>query len=137
MRGVRLLAPFLALALAGCASMRGDVASIAESHKGKTARDLGFPPTLWCADLANLVRKQAGFTPVPSRRAADQSRHAKRLAGPAPGALMITPRGRRGHHVDVVVEVLPSGLLRVVGGNVSRQVSERLVTPVGRFYLPI
>lgn len=133
----KILAIAMGLSLSACATVRGDLASIAESHKGKTARQLGLPPTLWCADAANLFRRQAGLRTVPSRRAADQAKHAKRLAGPAPGALMITRRGRHGHHVDVVIEVLPSGLLRVIGGNIDNQVAERLVPPAGRFYLPL
>lgn len=120
--------------LSACAS-RGTILAVAERHEGKTARQLGLPATLWCADAANLFRREAGLTPVKSRRAIDQAKHAKAISRPVPGALMISRR-RGGHHVDVVAAV--NGMwVEVIGGNVAGRVTRRhLPLAAGRFFLP-
>lgn len=122
----------LCLLLGGCAS---DLASVALRYEGKTARDLGLPGSLWCGDFASLVRREAGASSVRSRRAIDQTQGARRLRGPERGALMITRRGASGHHVDIVVEVLPDGLVRVIGGNVAGAVRERVLPASGAIFV--
>ncbi len=112
-----------------------DLASVAERDLGKTPSQLGVPNTLWCADAVERWRAKAGYKPVRSRRAIDQVKGGRKIARPVRGALMITRRGMRGHHVDVVAAVLPDGNLRVIGGNVEGLVRERIVPPVGIFIL--
>jgi hypothetical protein len=113
-----------------------DLASVAERHVGKNARQLGVGPDLWCAEFADLIRVEAGYRPVRSRRAIDQVKGGRKIAKPVRGALMITRRGMRGHHVDVVAAVLPDGMVRVIGGNVDGAVRERVLPAKGIFVLP-
>lgn len=130
-----LLSAFL---LAGCAT---NPAQIAMRYEGKTGPELGLSSTLWCADLANKVRREAGLKPVPSRRAIDQLRYAKRITKPEPGALMITRR-KGGHHVDWIVAV-HADKLTVIGGNIKvsnfalSRVALRDVPIAGIFAKPI
>ncbi len=125
----------LVLGASACAA-RSDLASIAQKYEGRSGPSLGLPATLWCADFANFIRKEAGLTPVRSRRAIDQAKGGRRISQPVRGALMITRRGMRGHHVDVVLEVLPGGMVRVAGGNVDGLVRERILPAQGLFVLP-
>lgn len=101
----------------GACAHHGDMVSAALRHEGRTARELGLPRSLWCADFANLVRREAGFRAPVSRRAIDQSMHARRIARPVPGALQITRRRGGGNHVDLVVKV-HADRLTVIGGNI-------------------
>lgn len=98
---------------------------IARRYLGKTGPELGLPASLWCGDFVNLVRRQAGLRVVPSRRAFDQAKFGRRLSRPAVGALLLTPRGRGGGHVDWIVAVHADGSVTTIGGNVDRKVSER------------
>jgi len=130
---------FSALALAtslsfgGCATR--DLASVAERHEGKTARQLGVPSTLWCGDFASLVRREAGMTAIKSRRAIDQARAGRKVERPVRGALMITRRGRGGHHVDIVTRVIDARTVEVIGGNVNRAVTRRIVSTKGALFI--
>lgn len=126
----------LGIVLSGCAALHGDIASIAERDVAKTAHGLGVPPTLWCGDAVNKWRREAGLSPVRSRRAVDQARAGRRISKPVRGALMITPRGRGGHHVDIVVAVHDDGTVTVIGGNVGGIVARRIVPARGLFVLP-
>lgn len=119
--------------LSGCAS--NNLAAVAARHEGKTARQLGLPATLWCADFANLVRKEAGLKPINSRRAIDQIKNAREISAPVEGAIMITRRPG-GHHIDFVKAVF-ADQVAVTGGNVAGRVTGRHVPlAAGRFYLP-
>lgn len=113
-----------------------DIVSIARRDLGKSARQLGLPSSLWCADAANRWRRKAGLRPVPSRRAIDQAKGGKRISHPVVGALLITGRGRRGHHVDLIVAVHGDGTVTTVGGNVSGRVAERRRVARGIIVLP-
>jgi|GEM_PF-1134732 len=112
-------------------SPRPAMVALAMEHLGKTGPQLGLPSRLWCADFINRLRREAGYTPVPSRRAVDQARGGRRIASPRPGALMITHR-RGGAHVDLVLAVRPDGAVTTIGGNVSRVVSIRERAGSGR-----
>lgn len=128
----------LCLALAGCGSLGSQsLVDAALRHEGKTARQLGLPATLWCADAANVFRKEAGFKPTNSRRAIDQLAYAQRIRTPVPGSLQITTRGRGGHHVDVVLANHGNGTLTVIGGNVNGAVTRRVVLASGIFVQPL
>lgn len=133
------LAALLAIGLGGCTisiPLRGDIASAAERDLGKGPQQMGVPSSLWCGDAVSKWRAQAGYSPVRSRRAVDQAKAGRRIERPVRGALMITRRGLRGHHVDVVAEVLPGGMVRVIGGNVDGLVRERVLPAQGIFILP-
>ncbi len=109
---------------------------LALRYEGMTGPELGLSARLWCAEFANMIRRKAGLPAPASRRAVDQVQHARRVSRPIPGALMITGRGRRGGHVDIVVAVHGDGTLTVVGGNVQRRVTQRRVAARGVFVLP-
>ena len=118
---------------AGCA--HPDFAALAERHEGKTARQLDLPATLWCGDFSNLVRREAGISPVKSRRAIDQASRGRRVSRPVRGALMITHRGRGGNHVDIVTRVIDAETVEVIGGNVNRAVTRRIVSTRGALFI--
>lgn len=105
---------------------RSDLVSIARRHIGATARDLHLPRSLWCGDFVNLVRKEAGLSPVPSRLARDQARGGRHLSEPRPGAVVVLSRGRGGRagHTGIISAVTPSGDLVVISGNHRRHVAE-------------
>ena len=134
-RPVRSPLPLLGIALAagllsGCASLSfpmGSLADAAERDLGKTNVQAGLPATLSCADGVNKWRRQAGFRPVNSRRAIDQASAGKRVTRPVRGDLLITRRGRYGHHVDVITAVNSDGTVTVIGANVNRMVALRVL----------
>lgn len=121
---------------AGSIGSSSRLASIALRYEGMTGPQLGLSARLWCAEFSNMVRRKAGLPAPASRRAFDQVQHARKISRPVPGALMITGRGRRGGHVDIVVQVHGDGTLTVVGGNVQRRVTLRRVAARGVFALP-
>ena len=124
--------------VSGCAAFRpNNLADAALRHEGKNARQMGVSPSLWCADAANIWRKEAGFRPTGSRRAIDQLAYARPIRVAERGALQITPRGRGGNHVDVVLENHGDGTLTVIGGNVGGAVTRRVVYASGRFVIPL
>ena len=123
----------LGLALGACAiriPLGGSLADIAERDEGKTARQLGLPESLWCADYLNLIRREAGMRTVPSRRAIDQAKAGRRVSYPVRGDIVITTRGRWGHHCDVLQAIHKDGTMRVIGGNVGGRVASRTI-PIG------
>lgn len=103
-----------------------DLVSTARRHVGATARDLRLPRSLWCGDFVNLVRREAGLSPVPSRLARDQQRGGVRLSRPRVGAIVVLSRGRSNSagHTGIISGELPNGDLVVVSGNHNRHVSE-------------
>lgn len=135
MRILRLSFSFVLVAIlaAGCA--HSDFAALAERHEGKTAKQLSLPATLWCGDFASLVRRDAGLSPVKSRRAIDQASRGRKVSRPVRGALMITPRGRGGNHVDIVTRVIDAETVEVIGGNVNRAVTRRIVSTRGALFI--
>ncbi len=123
----------LAVLLGGCAikiPLGGSLADIALRDEGRTAAQLGLPADLWCADYADMIRREAGLRPAGSRRAIDQLKHARRVTAPQRGDLVITKRGRFGHHVDVLLSIHKDGTMAVIGGNVGGRVSRRVI-PIG------
>lgn len=103
-----------------------DLVSLARQHDGKRASQLGLPRTLWCADFVNLVRREAGLRPVPSRLARDQALGGTRLAAPRVGTIVVLSRGksRVAAHTGIVSGITASGDLVVISGNHNRQVAE-------------
>jgi uncharacterized protein (TIGR02594 family) len=91
---------------------------------GSTARQLGLPSRLWCADFMNYALKRAGKSGTGSRMANSFSAYGKRISGPKVGAIAIMSRGRDGGHVGVVSGIDARGNPIVISGNYGRKVAE-------------
>jgi uncharacterized protein (TIGR02594 family) len=86
--------------------------------RGRTARQLGLPTKLWCADFMNFVLKRAGGKGTHSRAARSFLDFGKRLDGPRVGAIAIFSRkGPSAGHVGVVRGTDGDGNPIVVSGN--------------------
>ncbi|MBB5896046.1 CHAP domain-containing protein [Kutzneria kofuensis] len=98
----------------------------------------------WCAMFATWTWATAGVSGVPrstfvarglGKWGVDHNlfkwRSSSTHGSPKPGDWVIygQPDGQVGGHVDVVTAVHPDGTLTVVGGNVSQQVSRRVIDP--------
>ena len=71
--------------------------------RGRTAKEIGLPSQLWCADFMNFVLKRAGGKGTQSRAARSFLDYGKKLDGPRVGAIVIFSRGGRNNgHVGVV-----------------------------------
>lgn len=92
----------------------------AKADVGKSARQLGVPSRLWCADAANKWLRDAGHRGTGSRRAKDFLAHGRRLSGPQPGAIAVYHRGKNGGHV-AIVESVNGNTVTLVSGNCGRQ----------------
>jgi uncharacterized protein (TIGR02594 family) len=91
---------------------------------GDTARQLGLPSSLWCADFMNYALKRAGKSGTGSRMASSFAAYGKRISGPQVGAIAIMARGRHGGHVGVVSGIDARGNPIVISGNHGRKVAE-------------
>jgi uncharacterized protein (TIGR02594 family) len=105
----------------------------ARRHLGATARDLGLPRSLWCADFMNMALRSTGRRGTGSRLAASFASYGPRVSGPQVGAIAVMSRGRRGGHVGVVSGIDASGNPIIISGNHNRRVAEA-VYPRGRIY---
>ncbi len=107
-----------------------DLVSIASRHIGKRAADLGLPRRLWCADFANLVRREAGLRPVPSRLARDQVRIGRRLSEPRVGAIAVISRrgGRLAGHTGIIRGFDEHHVVLISGNSIGRRVAEESVS---------
>src|SRR5664280_202591 len=71
--------------------------------RGRTAKQIGLPSQLWCADFMNFVLRRAGGKGTQSRSARSFLEYGKRLDGPRVGAIAILfRRGGNNGHVGVV-----------------------------------
>lgn len=87
-------------------------------YRGKSARQLGLPTKLWCADFMNMVLRKAGGKGTHSRAARSFLDFGKRLDGPRVGAIAIMWRkGPNNGHVGVVRGTDGRGNPIVVSGN--------------------
>jgi uncharacterized protein (TIGR02594 family) len=91
---------------------------------GNTARQLGLPSRLWCADFMNYTLKRAGKHGTGSRMASSFASYGKRISGPRVGAIAVMSRGRHGGHVGVVSGIDSRGNPIVISGNHGRKVAE-------------
>jgi uncharacterized protein (TIGR02594 family) len=91
---------------------------------GNTARQLGLPSSLWCADFMNYALKKAGKHGTGSRMASSFASYGKRVPGPRVGAIAVMSRGKRGGHVGVVSGIDKRGNPIVISGNHGRKVAE-------------
>jgi uncharacterized protein (TIGR02594 family) len=86
--------------------------------RGRTARQLGLPTKLWCADFMNFVLHKAGGKGTRSRAARSFLQFGKKLDGPRVGAIAIMYRkGPNNGHVGVVRGTDGQGNPIVVSGN--------------------
>lgn len=86
--------------------------------RGRTAKQLGLPTQLWCADFMNFVLRKAGGKGTSSRAARSFLQFGKRLDGPRVGAIAIMYRkGPNNGHVGVVRGTDGQGNPIVVSGN--------------------
>ena len=87
-------------------------------YRGKSARQLGLPTQLWCADFMNMVLRKAGGKGSQSRAARSFLQFGKRLDGPRVGAIVVLYRkGPNNGHVGVVRGTDGQGNPIVVSGN--------------------
>lgn len=86
--------------------------------RGRTAKQLGLPTQLWCADFMNFVLRKAGGKGTASRAARSFLQFGKKLDGPRVGAIAIMYRkGPNNGHVGVVRGTDGQGNPIVVSGN--------------------
>lgn len=86
--------------------------------RGQTARQLGLPTQLWCADFMNFVLRKAGGKGTQSRAARSFLQFGKKLDGPRVGAIAIMWRkGPNNGHVGVVRGTDGQGNPLIVSGN--------------------
>jgi hypothetical protein len=62
---------------------------VARQYLGATARQIGLPSSLWCADFANLVERKLGHPGTGSRMAASFAHYGQRISGPQVGAIAL------------------------------------------------
>ena len=95
--------------------------------RGRTARQIGLPSKLWCADFMNFVLRRAGGKGTQSRAARSFLDYGKKLDGPRVGALVIFYRkGPNNGHVGVVRGTDGQGNPIVVSGNHGLTVSQSI-----------
>jgi len=86
--------------------------------RGRTAKQLGLPTQLWCADFMNFVLRKAGSKGTQSRAARSFLQYGKKLDSPRVGAIAIMSRkGPNTGHVGVVRGTDGQGNPIVVSGN--------------------
>ena len=93
--------------------------------RGRSAKQLGLPAKLWCADFMNFVLHKAGGKGTKSRAARSFLRFGKKLDGPRVGAIAIMYRkGPNNGHVGVVRGTDGQGNPIVVSGNHGNRVRQ-------------
>lgn len=86
--------------------------------RGRTAKQLGLPTQLWCADFMNFVLRKAGTKGTQSRAARSFLQYGKKLDSPRVGAIAIMSRkGANTGHVGVVRGTDGQGNPIIVSGN--------------------
>lgn len=85
--------------------------------RGRTAKQIGLPSQLWCADFMNFVLRRAGTKGTQSRAARSFLQYGKILDGPRVGAIAVFYRGPNNGHVGVVRGTDGEGNPIVVSGN--------------------
>jgi uncharacterized protein (TIGR02594 family) len=103
--------------LAKTFSVASNLGSQARSYMGKTARDLGLPKTLWCADFMNML---VGGS---DRRAISYLRRGTPAPYGCTDCVAVTRR-RGGQHVGIVTGYDDAGNPILVSGNHNRVVGE-------------
>jgi uncharacterized protein (TIGR02594 family) len=95
--------------------------------RGRTARQIGLPTQLWCADFMNFVLRRAGGKGTQSRAARSFLDYGKRLDGPRVGAIAVLYRkGANNGHVGIVRGTDGQGNPILVSGNHGLTVRESM-----------
>lgn len=96
---------------------------VAEARRwiGASARQMGVPRSLWCADATNVWLRKSGHRAVASRRARDMVQAGRRISRPVPGAIAIFARGRGGH--VGIIERVEGNRLIIISGNHGNRVA--------------
>ena len=95
--------------------------------RGRTAKQIGLPTQLWCADFMNFVLRRAGGNGTKSRAARSFLEYGKKLDGPRVGAIAILYRkGPNTGHVGVVRGTDGQGNPILVSGNHGPTVRESI-----------
>jgi uncharacterized protein (TIGR02594 family) len=95
--------------------------------RGRTARQIGLPTKLWCADFMNFVLRRSGGKGTQSRAARSFLEYGNKLDGPRVGAIAIMYRkGRNSGHVGVVRGTDGKGNPILVSGNHGPTVREAM-----------
>jgi uncharacterized protein (TIGR02594 family) len=103
-------------------SSGGNIISVARSHIGKTAGQLGLKPSLWCGRFMDLVLRESGRKGG-SAAAKHYLHYGPRTIEPQVGSLAILTRGDGGH-VGVVTAVDAAGNPTIISGNHNNRVAE-------------
>jgi len=86
--------------------------------RGRSARQLGLPTQLWCADFMNFVLRRSGGKGTHSRAARSFLQYGKKLDSPRVGAIAIMYRkGPNSGHVGIVRGTDGKGNPIIVSGN--------------------
>jgi uncharacterized protein (TIGR02594 family) len=94
---------------------KGDPISTAMQFVGNTARQLGLPPALWCADFMNMIFGGS------DRRAISYASRGRPAQHGCVGCVVVTKR-KGGHHVGIVKGYDTRGNVITVSGNHGRKV---------------
>ena len=93
--------------------------------RGRTAKQIGLPTKLWCADFMNFVLRRAGGKGTQSRAARSYLKYGKKLDGPRVGAIAIlTRKGPQNGHVGIVRGTDGQGNPILVSGNHGETVAQ-------------
>jgi uncharacterized protein (TIGR02594 family) len=91
--------------------------------RGRTAKQIGLPAQLWCADFMNFILRRSGGTGTHSRAARSFLQYGKKLDSPRVGAIAIMYRkGPNNGHVGIVRGTDGKGNPIIVSGNSGNQV---------------
>jgi len=96
--------------------------------RGRTAKQLGLPSQLWCADFMNFVLRHAGSEGTQSRAARSFLKFGRILQGPRVGAIAVLYRGPNNGHVGVVRGTDGDGNPIIVSGNYADRVMQAVVS---------
>lgn len=107
----------------------GAVAVLLEAlrWRGRTAKQLGLPSQLWCADFMNFVFERAGAEGTGSRAARSFLKFGRILHEPRVGAIAVLYRGPNNGHVGVVRGTDGNGNPIIVSGNYAQKVMQAAV----------
>lgn len=91
--------------------------------RGRTAKQIGLPAQLWCADFMNFILRRSGGSGTHSRAARSFLKYGKKLDSPRVGAIAIMYRkGANNGHVGIVRGTDGKGNPIIVSGNSGNQV---------------
>lgn len=115
----------LLLACITTSAPAGDLVQEAHRWMGATARQMGVPSTLWCADAMGVWLRRAGYPSTGSRLAMSYARYGRPASPSCIGCIAVLTR-RGGGHVGVVDGRAPNGDPYITSGNHDHRVGRGL-----------